>query len=64
MGIRWHVPGNPVWMVKNSSEMQDPDIMTVNSSSTVSFNCSSGELRSISCAAGDATSDFFSVCEY
>lgn len=64
MGIMWHVPGNRMWMVKNSSEMQDPDIMTVNSSSTASFNCSSGELRSIRCSAGDATSDLFSVCEY
>lgn len=62
--MMWNVPGSELWKVVNSSEAHDPDTKMVNSSSTAYFNCSSGELRFLSCCVGDVTSDMFSVCEY
>nr|XP_020505292.1 T-lymphocyte activation antigen CD80-like [Labrus bergylta] len=47
----------------NSSVTRDDVTMTFNSSSTVYFNCSMGEIRSISCSVGGIDSQLFSVCK-
>lgn len=62
--MMWDVPGSQMWKVVNKSERTDNSTMMVNSSSTAHFNCSTGELRYLSCYVGDVTSDLFSVCEY
>ncbi|XP_039647675.1 uncharacterized protein LOC120553392 [Perca fluviatilis] len=59
--VTWNVPGSQIWTVLNSSEMNDPKTMMVNSSSTAYFNCSNGN-TSISCSVGNVSSDVFSVC--
>ncbi|XP_029301517.1 T-lymphocyte activation antigen CD80-like [Cottoperca gobio] len=61
--VKWDLPGSQMWKVENSSEKSDPDTMLFNSSSTAYFNCSNGELKSLSCSVGDVRSDMFSVCK-
>ncbi|XP_056906683.1 uncharacterized protein LOC130535567 isoform X2 [Takifugu flavidus] len=61
--ITWDVLDSHAWKLENNSEVQDPDTLMVNSSSSASFNCSSGKLRSIRCCVGDSTSDHITVCK-
>ncbi|KAI3354356.1 hypothetical protein L3Q82_018883 [Scortum barcoo] len=62
--VTWSEAGHSCQMCKvvNSSEMEDPDTQTYNSSSMAHFNCSNGELKSLSCSVGNVTSNLFSVC--
>lgn len=64
MKMTWVIPENRTWKLENNSEIQDPDTMMVNSSSTAFFNCSSGEVISIRCYVGTITSDTITVCKY
>ncbi|XP_060902365.1 uncharacterized protein LOC132980320 [Labrus mixtus] len=48
---------------ENSSVTRDDVTMTFNSSSTVYFNCSMGEIKFISCSVGGIDSQLFSVCK-
>lgn len=62
--ITWDVLDSHMWRLENNSEVQDPDTLMVNSSSSASFNCSSGKVRSIRCCVGDSTSDHITVCKF
>lgn len=62
--ITWDVLESHVWKLENHTEVADPETMMVNSSSFAFFNCSSGELSSIRCSAGDVASDNITVCKY
>lgn len=62
--ITWEVAQSHVWKLENHTETTDPETMMVNSSSSASFNCSSGELSTIRCCVGGITSDNITVCKY
>lgn len=62
--ITWDVLETYMWKLENQTEVTDPETMMVNSSSSASFNCSSGELSSIRCCVGDIASDNITVCKY
>nr|XP_019950451.1 PREDICTED: T-lymphocyte activation antigen CD80-like [Paralichthys olivaceus] len=65
--VEWIIPGSrntnsPPWKVENNTQVSHQSTMLVDSSSTVNFNCSNGELKNLSCSVGNVTSDLFSVC--
>lgn len=64
INITWDVPEGHVGKFENHPDVTDPETMMVNSSSSASFNCSSGELSSIRCRVGDIASDNITVCKY
>ncbi|KAG7226020.1 hypothetical protein INR49_018630 [Caranx melampygus] len=67
MTVNVPVPKNTsgqMWKVVNISQMSNPITMEYNSTTTVVFNCSKGQLTHISCSVGEVTSPMFSVCEH
>lgn len=60
--MNWNPSGS--WKVINSTKRQDPATLTYNISSTAVFNCTTDEVQSINCSAGNVTSTQLSICEY
>ncbi|XP_035011262.1 uncharacterized protein LOC118106660 isoform X2 [Hippoglossus stenolepis] len=66
--VAWEVHGSrntnsQLWNVENNTQVPSPSTMLVNSTSTVYFNCSHGEMGNLSCSVGNVTSNWFSVCK-